>query len=258
MIAIAGCVVGLVSAAVALLVPDTGVRLLVRRLGDRFGDRRRSGSSVADGGRPAAAGRIHRIGWSLAGSCRRAISRIRPGRETGQDAVAREVRDACVVLATELRAGRTLERALGTAAASAAGLRDVARVARSGGDVSRAFGILAAACPAYRPIAGACSVGMRAGAGLADLVDRVGEGLAEEETIRREVAAQLAAPRATARLLAALPLLGLALGGGFGAAPARFLVSTPYGLGCLAAGGALSVLGLTWVDRLARRAGRLE
>ena len=77
-----------------------------------------------------------------------------------------------------------------------------------------------------------------------------------EDATRREVVAALEPPRATARLLALLPVFGLLLGTGIGADPWGFLVGTPVGVGCLAAGCALGLAGLTWVERLADGAER--
>ena len=89
------------------------------------------------------------------------------------------------------------------------------------------------------------------GAGLAAACDRLAESLAADEALRREVAAALAAPRATARLLAGLPLVGLALGAGLGAHPLRFLLGSGLGRACLLAAAVLDVAGLAWTRRLA-------
>ncbi|MBX6769235.1 MAG: type II secretion system protein, partial [Actinomadura rubrobrunea] len=61
-------------------------------------------------------------------------------------------------------------------------------------------------------------------------------------------------PKATARLLAGLPLLGLAMAAALGANPVAFLFGTIPGLGCLVAGIALDVLGMWWTSRLAQAA----
>ena len=57
-----------------------------------------------------------------------------------------------------------------------------------------------------------------------------------EDDVAREVAAALSAPRATARMLAALPLVGLGMGALLGARPWHVLLATPYGLACLVVG----------------------
>ena len=83
-------------------------------------------------------------------------------------------------------------------------------------------------------------------------LDRVADGLRGEQAVRRELSAELAAPRATARLLALLPGFAMLLGGGIGAHPLRFLTGTPLGLACLVLGLALIASGVVWTDRMAR------
>jgi tight adherence protein B len=61
----------------------------------------------------------------------------------------------------------------------------------------------------------------------------------------------LAGARSTARILAALPIFGIALGYSLGARPLTFLTATPAGWLCLAAGLGLTALGLHWTSRLA-------
>ena len=68
------------------------------------------------------------------------------------------------------------------------------------------------------------------------------------------MAAQLAGPRATAVLLALLPVFGLAMGNALGADPLAVLVGTPVGRGCLVLGLLLEVAGLLWTARITRRA----
>ena len=60
--------------------------------------------------------------------------------------------------------------------------------------------------------------------------------------------------RASARLLAMLPLVGLLMAVGLGADPMHVLLETTYGQLALCAGIALELVGLAWTDRIARRA----
>lgn len=90
------------------------------------------------------------------------------------------------------------------------------------------------------------------GAALSPMVAAVSDALREDLRVRGEVEAQLAGPRATARLLVALPVLAWLLGSGLGAAPFAVLVSTPYGWASLALGVPLELIGWWWVERLAR------
>jgi tight adherence protein B len=72
---------------------------------------------------------------------------------------------------------------------------------------------------------------------------------------RRQLAALLAAPRATAALLAGLPAVGLALGAAMGAGPVTVLLHDPAGQGALLVGVLLELAGLAWTGRIVRGAG---
>jgi tight adherence protein B len=109
-----------------------------------------------------------------------------------------------------------------------------------------------------RMLAACWRIGADKGGAFAAVVDGLATALRDEEAQRQEVAAQLAGPRATARLLAGLPLLGLGMAGALGADPLAFLFGTVPGLACLALGTGLDVLGLWWTHRLARAAEALR
>jgi len=161
-------------------------------------------------------------------------------------------------LAAELAVGRPPVVALQRAADDCGdpGVQRVGRAARLGGDVVDGLRGLAPR-PGWGALSGvaACwSVGVGSGAGLVDGLRRVASVVRAEDDVTREVAATLAAPRATARMLALLPLVGLGLGGLLGARPWQILVGTPYGLACLALGLLLDAAGVYWVERMARSA----
>jgi tight adherence protein B len=92
------------------------------------------------------------------------------------------------------------------------------------------------------------------GAGLAEGLDRLADELDAEVELRREIDTVLAGPRASARLMAVLPLGGLLLGAGLGGDPVGFLLHDPLGAACLLAGVGLVVTGLAWTRALARSA----
>jgi tight adherence protein B len=213
---------------------------------------------------PRARCRIPQLvhGLVVRGACRlrRRVARARElEREQARAA------EACGVLAAELRAGRSPAHALEAAAAAAWGpaataLRSAAATAWLGGDVPAALavpagGSEASAVPELLHGLAACwTVCSTTGSGLAAAVDRLAAAQRAAAAQRRAVAVELAAPRATARLLALLPGVGLLMAVGLGAAPLQFLLSTPAGRLCLVLGVLLEVVGLRWTARLASRA----
>jgi tight adherence protein B len=90
---------------------------------------------------------------------------------------------------------------------------------------------------------------------LAVAVDRLEEALRTDQACREEVDAELEGARATALLLAGLPVLGLGLGSGLGGDPLHVLLRTPVGWVCLCVGVALELAGLWWTGRIVRAAG---
>lgn len=73
------------------------------------------------------------------------------------------------------------------------------------------------------------------------------------EDLRRQAYAM---PQATVRLLTALPAVTVGFGEVLGARPVAFLLGSPRGLMCLAAGGVCYVAGLIWMRRLMRALSR--
>ncbi|MGK5532840.1 type II secretion system F family protein [Streptomyces sp. URMC 129] len=166
----------------------------------------------------------------------------------------------CASLAGEVRAGRPPGKAL--AAVGAGGLDvpggAVLAAARYGGDVPAALRAAAErpGAEGLRGVAACWSVAVDGGASLASGLERVAGALRAERDQQEELRAQLAGPRATALVLAALPLFGLALGATMGVAPLRVLFGTPAGLACLLAGSLLEWAGVAWVRAIVRAAER--
>lgn len=157
--------------------------------------------------------------------------------------------------AAELRAGRPPVEALNAVsrtapAAVAEPLRAAARTAALGADAPAALDRFGARVPALGRLAACWRVSARSGAGLADVADALAEDLRASLRRRRELAVEVASARATSRLLAGLPLVGLALGGSLGARPLHFLLHTPIGGAVLLGGVLIDALGLVWIDRL--------
>jgi len=177
-------------------------------------------------------------------------------RDRAAAATRHRVVDLCEVLGAELAAGQTPGASLAHAAGEWPYVAPAARAAAQGGDVPGTLRALAEqpGADALRVVAAAWQVAHRTGHGLADVMARVAGDLRGAEHTRRVVAGELASARATARLLAVLPVLALVLasGAGAGAGPWRFLLGRPVGLACLAAGLAFGYAGLAWVEALAR------
>ena len=96
----------------------------------------------------------------------------------------------------------------------------------------------------------------RTGCSLAAIAVAVEEDLRSRLRQQRELRSAVAAPRASAALLAGLPLIALAMGSGIGADPWGVLTGTPAGQLLLVTGAGLEAAGLWWSASLIRRAVR--
>lgn len=102
-------------------------------------------------------------------------------------------------------------------------------------------------------IAGA-HVAAETGAPLADVLEHLADAVAADAEQAGELEAALAGPRTTARVLAALPVLGLLVGAGMGARPWDVLTDGGLGTALGVTGVGLLVAGQVWVRSLLRRA----
>ncbi len=175
--------------------------------------------------------------------------------------------EAVGAVAADVRAGRTPAAALRAGGQVAGGpvgaiLHDAAAASALGGD---AGGALASAAGRVGPgpvgeglarLAAAWQVSARSGAVLSEVLDRVEGDLRADRRRRQRLDAELAGPRATAALLAGLPVVGLTLGAAMGAHPARVLLHTVPGQAALAAGAMFDGIGLWWTARIVTAAGR--
>ncbi|MEY9840885.1 tight adherence protein B [Streptacidiphilus sp. EB103A] len=191
--------------------------------------------------------------------------RLRSRRRTArlEERRRRAVVGLCAALAGELRTGATPHQAVETAVsdgtvpdAQALDCTVLLAAVRYGGSLPEAFQSLAElpGADGAAGIAACWQVSSSSGAGLAEGLDRVAEGLRAERSLAESIRAELAGPRSTAGLLAALPLFGLLLGIALGADPLRMLLHTPSGLACLFGGALLEWAGLAWTARIARGA----
>lgn len=176
----------------------------------------------------------------------------------GRAARAAERRRAAVVevaeaLAGELRAGQPPQAALERSVDVWPELEPVAAAGRLGADVAAALRRVAGqpGADGLAEVASAWLVSGDSGAALSVALEHVAATARTRQATRHVVAAELASARATARLVALLPLAVLAMASGVGGRPWGFLLDTPAGIACLAGGVVLVLTGLWWIDRIA-------
>lgn len=254
----------LLATAAALLLWPT------RRAADRLvgADDGRSGTGRMPAGRPgtalialAAAGAGAVLSTplvaALAGAAAVAVVRATAARRAaaGIDAALRGLADGLAALAADLRSGRSLEDAAAAArhACGDAGAgRELAAAVRSpdrpGSPLTGELG------EAIARIAAATRLSTRTGCSLAAVATAVEDDLRARVRHRAELRTATAGPRASAAVLAGLPLLGLLMGSGVGADPWRVLTTTAVGQVLLVAGVGLEAAGLAWSHRLLQRA----
>lgn len=157
-------------------------------------------------------------------------------------------------LAAELRSGRSVDAATAaavTACADEESGRALARAVRAPAAGSAEEGDLGRA---LARISAGVLLSSRTGCSLAAVVAAVEDDLRARHRHRLELRSATAAPRASALLLAGLPVLGLAMGSGVGADPWAVLTTTGTGQVLLVAGLTLELAGVAWSRRLLDRA----
>ena len=125
------------------------------------------------------------------------------------------------------------------------------------GDVVPALTADAVRHPVLAQLAACWQVGADSGAGLAAAVERLSAAARSAEEVRVDLEGQLAGPRASARLLAGLPFVGIAFGMMLGSDPLAWLLTSMPGRACLVTGLLLTAAGTWWTGRIARRVERL-
>jgi tight adherence protein B len=175
----------------------------------------------------------------------------------------RTLETALDVLVGELRVGSHPVRAFCVAAdetvgAVAESLRAVAARARLGADV--AAGLRAAArssaLPAHWDRLAVCwQLASDHGLAIATLMRSAQRDITERQRFSDRVSSGMAGARATAAILAGLPVLGVLLGQLIGARPLSFLLSGHAGGWLFFVGSTLACGGLLWCDRITDRLG---
>ncbi|MGH3639508.1 MAG: type II secretion system F family protein [Mycobacterium sp.] len=185
-------------------------------------------------------------------------------RRRGSRGRARRARESAAlqgalsVLVGELRVGAHPVVAFESAAAEVDGavatsLRAVAARARLGADVAAGLRSVAGRSPLsghWERLSVCWHLAQTQGLAIVALVRAAQRDIVERERFASTVAAGMAGARATAAILAGLPVLGVALGQLIGAEPVRFLLSDGAGGWLLMIGVTLACAGLWWSDRI--------
>ena len=124
----------------------------------------------------------------------------------------------------------------------------------AGAIVRAAEGGSAAVRQAWHGLAAAWFVATESGAPLAPCLRDLASAFRSIGQTQRDLQVALAGPAATARLVMALPVIGVLFGMGLGFNTLQTLFTTVPGLACLCAGCVLMVLGAGWNRRMIRRA----
>ncbi|WP_165168272.1 type II secretion system F family protein [Rothia uropygialis] len=133
-------------------------------------------------------------------------------------------------------------------------VEQTARAAGAGMNPMRALESVKLGSSASRPIidtlVAAWTVSQQTGASLAEVLERIAEAVEDDLDALAARESALAGPRATARILSALPLVGLGLGTLMGTDPLGILIGHIWGQAALAAGITLGFIGMAWSRRL--------
>lgn len=181
-------------------------------------------------------------------------TRARAARAT-EDARLRALAEALGGLAGDLRAGRpTGEAAAAAVAACGDPVVGDALAGALGGAPPPAASARGRWEQAVDRLAAGVRLSARTGCSLAAIACAVEDDLRARSRLQAELRAATAAPRASALLLAGLPVLAFVMGSGIGADPWRVLTRTSVGQVLLVVGVGLEAAGLAWSARLVRRA----
>jgi tight adherence protein B len=175
---------------------------------------------------------------------------------------SRELETAIDVLVGELRIGAHPAQAFAVAADETAGpvaqsCRAVAARARLGADVTAGLNGVAEAStlPAqWNRLAVCWQLASQHGLAMSTLMRAAQRDIAERQRFSAQVTSAMAGARATAAILAGLPVLSVVLGQLIGADPVAFLLAGHAGGWLLVVGVTLVCSGLLWSDRITDRA----
>ncbi len=188
---------------------------------------------------------VSTVTWVVVGWRRR---RARTGRD-------HDVARACGSLAAQLRVGQIPGEALARTAVDHPVLEPAARCVAVGGDVVGLWHRQAIhdGTPGLAELARAWAVSTTSGAPMAVTLEQVATAQSAERSLQAVVAGELAAPRATSKIMAALPACGIGIGYALGGDPLHWLLGGPAGWACVLLGVGLACAGVLWMGALGGR-----
>lgn len=189
----------------------------------------------------------------LAVTVERIIKRSR--KSTAQEQAAEALSSGLGGMIDELRAGAHAAAAAEGAAKDTPPpanevLKAVAATARLGGDVAQTISEVRQPHLRTDQLAKAWQVSARHGVALAEVLAATKRDLDQRAAFARQVTARMAGPRASALVLAGLPVFGVLLGELSGARPLHVLVDTAAGQFLLVTGAVFLAAGLWWTKRI--------
>jgi len=107
-----------------------------------------------------------------------------------------------------------------------------------------------------RQLAACWSVGVVRGSSLAVSVERLALSIRAQQELRATLRSELSAPRATSRMLALLPVIGILMSYLLGANPIAWFLGSAAGLAVFATAVVLTVVGSVWTRRIVNQVER--
>lgn len=182
------------------------------------------------------------------------FGRARPQRQDAHSIVAAAALRATALLRGGVPAAKVW-RVLGEEPGAPPQIKLVAERISSGEEVPVALALSGG--PEWRVVAAAWALAQRSGAPIALILERIAHALVALGGLGERRSVLLAGPRATIRLVGALPLIALLMGAALGFDPLGILLSSA-GLVLAVVGGVLLLLGVRWAQMLTNRLASAE